>query len=427
MPREVTQPRKKLWEPTSVTYLFRYIPTGEYVMRRRRGKSDERVYLGTNLISVAKWKIPEVLKGWRQKAVKCAQTVSELSEEWISTKEADPSLKARTKTYQRDRLAALMRSWPELATLRPPEVKEADVSRWASDYATRFSPSNYNHVLSILRDVFNLAVEKSIISSNPVLRIKRKRETSKSLRLPDAGQFQRLVAAIRSSGSGSAAGCGDLVEFLAFSGLRVHSEAAHVTWGDIDLNGGRMTVRGEPGVGTKNREERTIPIIPELRALLVRLSARRRNGEQRPVRVKSCYVALSAACSKIGIPNLTHHDLRHIFASRCLASGVDVPTVAQWLGHKDGGALLLKTYSHVLQSHSFEMAKRVSVGSNNLPDKADHQAASPAKEQGLASTQLPSSGLGVAQDHNERNQADEERPKHEANKLSELVAHNTSI
>jgi len=37
-------------------------------------------------------------------------------------------------------------------------------------------------------------------------------------------------------------------------------------------------------------------------------------------------------------------------------AGVDVPTVARWLGHKDGGALLMKTYSHLLQEHSQAMA-----------------------------------------------------------------------
>jgi hypothetical protein len=41
---------------------------------------------------------------------------------------------------------------------------------------------------------------------------------------------------------------------------------------------------------------------------------------------------------------------------------VDIPTVARWLGHKDGGALLMKTYSHLQQAHSLEQMKRVSFG-----------------------------------------------------------------
>jgi integrase len=52
--------------------------------------------------------------------------------------------------------------------------------------------------------------------------------------------------------------------------------------------------------------------------------------------------------------------LRHLFATRAIESGVPVPTVARWLGHQDGGALLLKTYSHLLDHHSQESAQKVS-------------------------------------------------------------------
>jgi len=41
---------------------------------------------------------------------------------------------------------------------------------------------------------------------------------------------------------------------------------------------------------------------------------------------------------------ITHHDLRHLFATRCIETGVDIPTVSRWLGHKDGGGLAMKVY-----------------------------------------------------------------------------------
>lgn len=40
--------------------------------------------------------------------------------------------------------------------------------------------------------------------------------------------------------------------------------------------------------------------------------------------------------------------MRHLFASSLIAAGVDVRTVAEYLGHSDGGALVLKTYSHLM-------------------------------------------------------------------------------
>jgi len=70
-------------------------------------------------------------------------------------------------------------------------------------------------------------------------------------------------------------------------------------------------------------------------------------------------MSLASACSAIGVKKMTHHDLRHLFATTCIESGVDVPTVAAWLGHVDGGVLAMQTYGHIRPSHSTEAAKRV--------------------------------------------------------------------
>jgi integrase len=42
------------------------------------------------------------------------------------------------------------------------------------------------------------------------------------------------------------------------------------------------------------------------------------------------------------------HMMRHVFASTLIAAGVDVRTVAEYLGHSDGGGLVLRTYSHLM-------------------------------------------------------------------------------
>jgi integrase len=49
---------------------------------------------------------------------------------------------------------------------------------------------------------------------------------------------------------------------------------------------------------------------------------------------------MTHAAEKIGMKRVTHHDLRHLFATIWAESGVDIPTVSRWLGHKDGGALV---------------------------------------------------------------------------------------
>jgi integrase len=134
-----------------------------------------------------------------------------------------------------------------------------------------------------------------------------------------------------------------------------------VTWADVDFRNGRIRVTGDPVTGTKNSEVRFVPMIPEMADLLRGLRANRADEptENFVMPVRECQKAMDRAATAVGMKRLTHHDLRHLFATRCIESGVDIPTVSRWLGHKDGGALAMKTYGHLRDAHSAQMAQRV--------------------------------------------------------------------
>ena len=151
------------------------------------------------------------------------------------------------------------------------------------------------------------------------------------------------------------------MEFLAYSGCR-KGEAARVNGRDCDFEKGEVTVLGDPATGTKNWGIRRVPMIPDMRRLLERLKKERGEVQflSNPIMlVHECQGAIDTACKKLGIARFTHHDLRHLFATRCIESGVDIPTVSRWLGHKDGGALAMKVYGHLRDSHSTAMAQKV--------------------------------------------------------------------
>jgi hypothetical protein len=44
-----------------------------------------------------------------------------------------------------------------------------------------------------------------------------------------------------------------------------------------------------------------------------------------------------------------------MFITRAVERGVDVKVIAEWQGRKDGGKLILDTYSHVRSEHSNRM------------------------------------------------------------------------
>jgi len=65
-------------------------------------------------------------------------------------------------------------------------------------------------------------------------------------------------------------------------------------------------------------------MIPDMEALLTRLKDQLGGiASGRIMQVGRCNEALTRACKQIGISRLTHHDLRHLFATRCIESGVE--------------------------------------------------------------------------------------------------------
>ncbi|MGH7975622.1 MAG: tyrosine-type recombinase/integrase [Limisphaerales bacterium] len=209
--------------------------------------------------------------------------------------------------------------------------------------------------------VLQIAVDSGARYDNPANKIKKAKIRQKILKLPEQSQFPVLVQSIRKAGGRFSKDCGNLTEFLAYSGARI-SEATRVYGCDCDCENGKITIKGDPTTGTKNWEIRIIPMIPDMKRLLEQIHSEKNEKEwlETPVvGVRECQKAIDSACKKLGITRFTHHDLRHLFATRCIESSVDIPTVSRWLGHKDGGALAMKTYGHLRDHHSTTMAQKV--------------------------------------------------------------------
>jgi site-specific recombinase XerD len=84
-----------------------------------------------------------------------------------------------------------------------------------------------------------------------------------------------------------------------------------------------------------------------------------RSGESRFFGFQNIRQALGSACRRAGLLRYTHHALRHFFCSNAIEAGIDFKAIASWLGHKDGGVLVAKTYGHLRNEHSAAMAQRM--------------------------------------------------------------------
>jgi integrase len=377
----------KTWERTRVQNLIRH-KSGRYYARAFAGGKEVWKSLKTSHFSVAEAKLAEFLKDHRARRKNAngeaspKMTFGEASAMHLRNLDDNLRLKPRTRDYWKEVLAALLRSWPRLKETEVRKITQADCKKWATAYAKQASATRYNNTLSVLRHILNVAIEAGVIYSNPAAAVKRVPVRGKHISLPTTEKFNALIAEMRAGRSRDSQNCGDLAEGLAFTGCR-KGEASEIEWRDLDfdadLSASELVVRGNTATGTKNWEVRRVPLIPDARALFRRMRSERPNEplDAKVFRVRECQKALDRACKKVGIDRITHHDLRHLYATRCIESGVDIPTVSRWLGHKDGGALAMKTYGHLRREHSVAQAQKVSFAA--VPAKQADIIAFPGK------------------------------------------------
>ncbi|MEN9402743.1 MAG: hypothetical protein RL091_1446 [Verrucomicrobiota bacterium] len=335
--------------------------------------------LDTDTFSVAKLLLPDKLSELRG-AVGAASTDIKLSRkitfgEAVELYKAEVNSNARLKpTAKHFRLRPVhtfKRTWPEIFDMElrriSPEACKAWLTRFENGGSTYLgprskektlpgnSPTTVNAAIAYLQRVFAIGIKSGLVYRNPAKELPRKPARKKLLRLPNRSQFAAIVAYIRRQpGWGRIAG--DLVEGLAYSGMRV-GESRRLTWGHLDFEKGLIIVPGEK----KENAPRIVPMTADFRRLVEQIKGDTTPDPNAPVfRAKECRGSLASSCKEVGVPKLNHHDLRHLFATTCIESGVDVPTVALWLGHADGGALAMRTYGHIRPEHSIEAAKRVS-------------------------------------------------------------------
>jgi integrase len=355
----------KTWQKTRKPNLLRH-KSGRYYARAFAGGKEVWQSLKTSHYSVAEAKLAEFLKEHREHVsngngeVSAKMTFSEALKIHQQNQADDVTIKPTTRHYWNQIFVALVKSWPGLADREIRRVTKTECKEWARAFRKVVSPTRYNNTLAGLRHVFDVAKEAGIVYSNPAEKLERVPVRAKQLSLPSGDQFLQLVDAVEHAGAWCSLDCADFIRGLAFTGCRKR-EAGQITWRDMDFDAGEIVVRGDPETGTKNWTVRRVPLIPDARRLFQRMRSER-SGESldaKVFRVGECQKALDRACKKVSADRITHHDLRHLFATRCIESGVDIPTVSRWLGHKDGGALAMKTYGHLRREHSIAQAQRV--------------------------------------------------------------------
>lgn len=161
----------------------------------------------------------------------------------------------------------------------------------------------------------------------------------------------------------------DYIRLMAYSGGR-RDETLRLKWADVNWDTGQLTI-GSDGL-SKNGKPRVVDFNQNLEKHLREMQTRRapdsdylfpspQRGD-RDVPAKTFKESLNQVRKTAGLPNFNFHDLRHFFISFCVMAGVDYMTIAEWVGHQDGGILIGKVYGHLADEHRKRMAKKVVFG-----------------------------------------------------------------
>jgi integrase len=321
------------------------------------GKQIKRS-LRTEDLAIAKRKLAEL----RSKAQRLHGSgkrnlrFEELADVWLET--IKPSLKPNSLDRRRVAIVGLR---PFFSGTTMKSLGYSQIDDWRRRRGGNLSPRSYNIELETLKMFLRYACERGILLDNYAEKYKRRKQSKNIPHIPSREDFLKLVAALRTAPKAVASGAADMVEFLAYSGTRV-GEAREIWVRDINFAKRTLLITGGE-LGTKNNEQRTIPLFPDLRNLFQRMFEEnpKRTPNSKLFPILSPRGAMKNAFERMGLQKFTVHALRHFFASNAIERGINFKVIADWFGHKDGGVLVARTYGHLRSEFSAEMAERMSL------------------------------------------------------------------
>ena len=311
---------------------------GRWKQKSKQGfpsKKDAKAYERTLLAKIEKQPQPvdEALRGI---------TLKEFCKEYLAAKKS--LIQGSKKGYENavNALGGLANKPIDTITFR--QLQNA-ISGW------NFSAATQNNYRISLRALFRAAIRPyRLITENPMddIEIAKEREKKERRTLTDT-EFKKLLQVLKKDPEALLA-----VNILYFTGLR-RGELLALSWDKINWKESTLsidaqlnkTVNGKISMQPpKSRNGfRVVPIPAQLLAIL------RKYHNEYPMqldrklfRIPCVMIRRVCVAMRSVHPDLSPHCLRHTYATRLLAQGVDVRTVAALIG--DDTKTVIDTYIH---------------------------------------------------------------------------------
>ncbi len=258
-----------------------------------------------------------------------APTFRELFAEFVElptrTKAKRPK-SAKTKHDYRLQFDAYLAEWHDrqISTVTRP-----DVERLHNSLGSSSGIHTANRVLSLVKSLFNTAIDLEYFTGNPAARLRPFAEVSRE-RFLKADELPKFWAALEDESSEKIR---DFIKVALFTGQR-RGNVASMRWADVNL------IQGVWEIPQTKTGRHTVPLTTEVVDILKR--RHESNGESEYVfpgrhgreYLKDPMRQWREILARAGIENLRIHDLRRTLGSWQTATGSSMAVVGKTMNHK---------------------------------------------------------------------------------------------
>lgn len=247
--------------------------------------------------------------------------------------------------------SCITRLCANIGSVRIADITHNDLKNYRTRRQSQgIANSTINTEMSVASKVFQYAIDNEITDHNTVSTLKPLKCAKPERQLLSNEDIQKLCVL-------APEWFNDYIRFLQYTGAR-EQEALRVRWIDVEFSRNRVHI-GADGLA-KNGKSRYVEMSEALRIHLEAMHSKATqvdtlfNPDDYDYRT-----ALNAARTRTGLEWVGFHDFRRYFVSQCVMSGIDFATIANWVGHQDGGALLARKYTFLHSQHVVEQAKKL--------------------------------------------------------------------
>lgn len=392
--------RYVVWDSDLKGFGVRISPQGRrtYLARfRTHGGADRLMALAPHGVITAeeareraRLAIAEAAQGGDPQADKMERrgemTMGELCELYM----AEGTAMKKASTLRIDRIRIDRHIKPRVGRMKLGDISRADIQRLMIDVGngkiraeatphTRGGKHAAARTVGLLGGIFSFAIERALMTDNPVRGLKRYKDNRRE-RFLSAAEMARLgdvLARLEQDG-------GDprhvaIIRLLTLTGAR-KNEIAQLRWREVDLEGGLLRLKDSktgPKVIRLGKAARTLVgslpvhdhewVFPD-----------RRHAGKPVANLDWAWVNIR---NQAGLPDVRIHDLRHSFASVGVAGGEGLTLIGKLLGHQH--VVTTSRYAHLSDDPLQAAADRISdrLSSMIMPAPADG-AGEPESPQG---------------------------------------------